>query len=46
MDLLNLPNLKDYDLSSLSTGILAGAPVPQTVAEAVAEHLNIKNCAV
>ena len=39
---LNLPNLEQYDLSSLRTGIMAGAPCPIQTMEEVIEKLNMK----
>lgn len=46
IDILHLPELKDYDMSSLSTGIMAGAPCPIEVARGAVEQLNMKNFSV
>lgn len=43
VDILNLPNLKKYNLKSLSTGIMAGAPCPQEVAKGAVNKLNMKD---
>lgn len=46
VDILNLPNLKEYDLKSLSTGIMAGAPCPEEIAKGTVTDLNMKDFAV
>lgn len=46
IDILHLPELKQYNLSSLSTGIMAGAPCPIEVARGVIDHLNMNNFTV
>lgn len=43
VDMLNLPDLANHDLSSLETGVLAGAPVPKEIAKDVAKKLNMKD---
>ena len=46
VDILNLPDLKSYDLSSLSTGYMAGAPCPQSIVKAVVHELHMKDFVV
>ncbi|XP_045032055.1 medium-chain acyl-CoA ligase ACSF2, mitochondrial isoform X2 [Daphnia magna] len=46
VDILNLPDLKSYDLSSLSTGYMAGAPCPQSIVKAVVHDLHMKDFVV
>lgn len=46
VDILNLPELKSYDLSSLSTGYMAGAPCPQSLVKAVVNDLHMKDFVV
>jgi fatty-acyl-CoA synthase len=46
VDILNLPDLKQYDLKSLSTGIMAGAPCPEEIAKGTIKDLNMKDFAV
>ncbi|KZS12301.1 Long-chain fatty acid transport protein 6 [Daphnia magna] len=46
VDILNLPNLKEYDLKSLSTGIMAGAPCPEEIAKGTVTDLNMKDFAI
>ena len=46
VDILNLPDLKQYDLKSLSTGIMAGAPCPEEIAKGTVNDLNMKDFAV
>lgn len=46
VDILNLPDLKKYDLSSLSLSAMGGAPCPLELAKQAARDLNIKNCLV
>lgn len=43
VDILNLPDLKQFDLTSLSTGIMAGAPCPQELAKDAVHQLNMKD---
>ena len=43
VDVLNLTDLNRHDDSSLSTGIMAGAPCPQEVAKGAIERLNMKD---
>ncbi|XP_046641884.1 medium-chain acyl-CoA ligase ACSF2, mitochondrial-like [Daphnia pulicaria] len=46
VDILNLPDLKQYDLKSLSTGIMAGAPCPEEIAKGTIKDLNMKDFAI
>lgn len=46
VDILNLPDLKKYDLSSLSLSAMGGAPCPLELAKQAASDLNIKHCLV
>lgn len=46
VDVLNLPELKNYDVTSLSTGIMAGAPCPQELARGAIKELNMKDFSV
>lgn len=46
VDMLNLPDLKKYDLSSLVTGYMAGAPCPQSIVKAVVQDLHMKDFVV
>ena len=46
VDLLNLPDLKKYDLSSLSLSVMGGAPCPLELAKQAAKDFNIKYCLV
>ena len=46
VDILNLPDLKSYDISSLSTGYMAGAPCPQSIVKAVVQDLHMKDFVV
>jgi fatty-acyl-CoA synthase len=46
VDILNLPDLNSYDLSSLSTGYMAGAPCPQSIVKAVVHDLHMKDFVV
>ncbi|XP_046450152.1 medium-chain acyl-CoA ligase ACSF2, mitochondrial-like [Daphnia pulex] len=46
VDILNLPDLKQYDLKSLSTGIMAGAPCPEEIAKGTVNDLNMKDFAI
>ena len=46
VDLLNLPDLKNYDVSSLSLSAMGGAPCPLELAKQAAKDLNIKHCLV
>lgn len=41
-DILNLPDLREYDVSSLKTTLMAGAPCPVHLAKSVVDHLKIK----
>jgi len=46
VDVLNLPELKNYNLTSLSTGYMAGAPCPQSLVKAVVNDLHMKDFVV
>ncbi|XP_046450150.1 medium-chain acyl-CoA ligase ACSF2, mitochondrial-like [Daphnia pulex] len=46
VDILNLPDLKQYNLKSLSTGIMAGAPCPEEIAKGTIKDLNMKDFAI
>ena len=41
-DILNLPDLREFDVSSLKTTLMAGAPCPVHLAKAVVDNLKIK----
>ncbi len=43
---LNLPNLSDYDFSSLRTGIMAGAPCPIETMKEVIAKMNMKEVVI
>jgi len=43
---LNLPNLADFNLSTLRTGIMAGAPCPIETMKAVIEKMNMKEVVI
>ena len=43
---LNLPDFEKYDLSTLRTGIMAGAPCPIKTMEEVIEKLNMKEVVI
>ena len=44
--ILSLPNLADYDVSSLRTGTMAGATCPVTTMRGVIEHLNMSEVTI
>lgn len=46
VDILNLPDLRNFDLSSLETGYMAGAPCPQSIVRAVVHDLHMKDFVV
>lgn len=46
VDMLHLSDLKDHDLTSLSTGCMAGAPCPQPIVMAVVKDLHMKDFVV
>lgn len=46
VDILSLPDLKQYDLKSLSTGIMAGAPCPEEIAKGAINDLHMKDFAI
>lgn len=43
---LNHPNFKDYDLSSLRTGIMAGSPCPTEVMKRVINEMNMSEITI
>jgi fatty-acyl-CoA synthase len=43
---LNLPDFEKYDLSTLRTGIMAGAPCPTRTMEEVIEKMNMKEVVI
>ncbi len=43
---LNLPDFEKYDLSTLRTGIMAGAPCPTKTMEEVIEKMNMKEVVI
>lgn len=43
---LAVPNFKDYDLSSLRTGIMAGAPCPIEVMKRVISEMHMSECTI
>ncbi|HSG29173.1 MAG TPA: AMP-binding protein, partial [Candidatus Krumholzibacterium sp.] len=43
---LALPNFKDYDLGTLRTGIMAGAPCPVEVMKRVNDEMNMKEVTI
>lgn len=46
VDMLHLDDLKVYDLTSLSTGCMGGAPCPEAIVKAVVNDLNMKDFVV
>uniref|UniRef100_A0A3Q0S3U1 Medium-chain acyl-CoA ligase ACSF2, mitochondrial n=1 Tax=Amphilophus citrinellus TaxID=61819 RepID=A0A3Q0S3U1_AMPCI len=46
IDMLNQPDLAKYDLSSVETGIVAGAPCPQELVKKVISQLGVKEITV
>jgi len=46
VDMVNLPQLKDYDVSSLHGGLTAGAPVPYHLMEAMIKVLGLRDAVV
>ena len=46
IDLYNHPNFKNYDVSSLNAGIMAGSTCPIEVVHDCVEKLNTKNIVV
>ncbi|MEO0033700.1 MAG: hypothetical protein RIS94_3458 [Pseudomonadota bacterium] len=44
--ILNQPDLDDYDVSSLRTGIMAGSPCPVTTMQQVMERLNMREVTI
>lgn len=43
---LALPNLEDYDLSTLRTGIMAGSPCPEVTMRQVMEKMNMSEVSI
>ncbi len=43
---LALPNFKDYDLSTLRTGVMAGSPCPASVMRQVIDEMNMAEVAI
>ena len=41
IDMVNLPDLKRYDVTSLQTGMMAGAPCLQSVVQSVIDDLHM-----
>ena len=46
VDIVHLPNLKDYDLSSLTTILMGGAPCPLELAKMATAKLGLKHTLV
>ena len=46
IDMVNLPDLKQFDVTSLQTGIMAGAPCLKPVVQSVADDLHMPNVLV
>lgn len=46
MDILNFPGLNDYNVSSLSTGIMGGSPCPIEIIREAVHKLNLKEITV
>ena len=46
VDMLHLNDLKDYDLTSLSTGCMGGAPCPESIVKSVVNDLHMKDFVV
>lgn len=46
VDVLHLQELKEYDLSSLTTTLMGGAPCPLELAKSLNTVLNVKNVMV
>ena len=42
VDMLNVPNLEEYDVSKLSMAFMGGAPVPEELAKGVSTKLNVQ----
>ena len=46
VDVLHIQELKEYDLSSLTTTLMGGAPCPLELAKSLNTVLNVKNVMV
>ena len=46
IDMVNHPDLKETDVTSLRTGVMAGAPCLQSVVRSVAEDLHMPDVMV
>jgi acyl-CoA synthetase (AMP-forming)/AMP-acid ligase II len=42
VDMLNVPNLEQYDVSKLSVAFMGGAPVPEELAKGVSTKLSVQ----
>lgn len=46
VDMLNVKDLDQYDVTSLHTGYMSGAPCPQELVKQVFQKLNMKDMVV
>ena len=46
VDMLRIQREKKFDLSSVETGVMAGAPCPQELCRNVVDEMNMKNFTV
>ena len=46
VDMLRIQREKKFDLSSVETGVMAGAPCPQELCMNVVDEMNMKNFTV
>lgn len=46
MDILGLAETKEFDLSSLTTGVISGAVCPIELTKSIANDLNVKDLRV
>ncbi len=46
VDMLNVQKQKGFDMSSLETGIMGGAPAPVELCRNLVKHMNLKDFAV
>jgi len=46
IDMVNLPDLKEYDVTSLQTGLMAGAPCLKSVVQSVVDDLHMPDVLV
>jgi fatty-acyl-CoA synthase len=46
IDMLNRPDFSSYDLSSLETGAMAGAPCPETLVKRVRNEMNMRDFSI